>query len=110
MTVRIFILESAERDLKELRRYLIDTFTPKHWQDTYADIRKSVRGLQEFPRSGVIPDEIAQLGLTQYRQILSGKNRIIYEIRAKEIYIHIIADTRRDLGSHLAKRLLQREP
>jgi len=110
MTMRIFILESAERDLKELRRYLLDNFSVEHWQGTYAGIKEAIRGLQKFPRSGVIPDEIAQLGLTQYRQVLSGKNRIIYEIRTHEIYIHIIADMRRDMGSHLSKRLLEREP
>ena len=110
MTMRIFILESAERDLKDLRRYFLANFSDKQWQDTYAGIKEAIRGLLKFPHSGGVPEEITQLGLTQYRQILSGKNRIIYEIRVQEIYIHIIADTRRDMGSHLSKRLLEREP
>jgi toxin ParE1/3/4 len=110
MTVRIFILESAERDLKDLRRYILDNFTPSHWQSAYADLKESIRGLQKFPRSGVVPDEITQLGQTQYRQVLSGKNRIIYEIRVNEIFVHLIVDMRRDLSAHLSKRLLEREP
>jgi toxin ParE1/3/4 len=110
MTVRIFILESAERDLKDLRRYILDNFTPSHWQSAYADIKEAIRGLQKFPRSGVVPDEITQLGQTQYRQVLSGKNRIIYEIRVNEIFVHLIVDMRRDLSAHLSKRLLEREP
>ena len=110
MTTHNFILESAERDLKDLRRYILDNFTPDHWQSAYADIKKAVRGLREFPRSGVVPDEIAQLGQTQYRQILSGKNRIIYEMRADEIFVHVIVDMRRNLSAHLSKRLLEREP
>jgi Plasmid stabilisation system protein. len=110
MTTRIFILESAERDLKDLRRYFLANFSDKQWQDTYAGIKDAIRGLRKFPHSGAVPEEITQLGLTQYRQILSGKTDIIYEIGVHEIYIHIIADMRRDMGSHLSKRLLEREP
>lgn len=110
MSMRIFLLESAERDLKDLRRYMLDNFTPTHWQSVYAGIKEAIRGLQKFPRSGVVPDEIAQLGQTQYRQVLSGKNRVIYEIRDNDVFIHIIVDMRRDLSAHLSKRLLEREP
>ena len=33
-------------------------------------------------------------------------NRVIYEVREQTVYIHIIADTRKDLQSLLIKRLL----
>ena len=55
---------------------------------------------------GTIPPELEKLGLVQYRQILSGKNRIIYELRQNLIYIHIIADTRKEFRSLLMNRLL----
>jgi hypothetical protein len=45
------------------------------------------------------------LNLTQYRQILSGMNRIIYEVRQDAVYIHLVVDTRRDLKDVLMQRL-----
>lgn len=109
MTARILILESAERDLKELRRYILANFSADQWRVTYTGIKEAIRSLRSFPQSGVVPAEIAQLGLNQYRQVLSGKNRIIYELRLPDIYIHVIADMRRDMATHLSKRLLERE-
>ena len=51
-------------------------------------------------------DTIA-LNLTQYRQILSGMNRIIYEVRQETIYIHAVCDTRKDMKTLLMKRMLR---
>lgn len=66
-----------------------------------------MRRLETQPYAGSIPEEIERLNLSQYRQILSGMNRIIYEIRDKTIYIHIIADTRKNLQALLLKNLMQ---
>jgi hypothetical protein len=48
-----------------------------------------------------------QLNLSQYRQILSGMNRIIYEVRQDTLYIHVIVDARRNMTSLLTRRLLR---
>jgi len=77
MSIKIVILESAEHDLKT------------------------------FPHAGSIPEEFEKLNLSQYRQVLSGMNRIIYEVRLDTVYIHIITDARRDLKSLLTRRLLR---
>jgi len=57
--------------------------------------------------SGNIPDELLETGLTQYRQVLVGMNRIIYEVRDETLYIHIICDARRDLRALLLRRVLR---
>ena len=106
MSVRVVLLRSAERDLKELKNYITQQFSLKVWSATYSEIKQSVRYLREFPMVGTIPPELEKLGLVQYRQILSGKNRIIYELRQDLIYIHIIADTRKEFRSLLMTRLL----
>ncbi|MGB6009498.1 hypothetical protein [Castellaniella sp.] len=54
------------------------------------------------------PPELAELGLSQYRQTLSGMNRVIYEVQGDVLYVHIVCDTRKDLRSLLATRLLSR--
>ncbi len=107
MSLKIEILESAEHDLKELRNYIVKNFSLKTWQNTYDKIKEVIRNLKTFPYTGSIPEEIEKLNLSQYRQVISGMNRIIYEVRQDTLYIHIIVDGRRDLTSLLTRRLLR---
>ncbi len=107
MSLKIVILESAEHDLKELRNYIVKNFSLKTWQNTYDKIKEVIRNLKTFPYTGSIPEEIEKLNLSQYRQVISGMNRIIYEVRQDTLYIHIIVDGRRDLTSLLTRRLLR---
>jgi plasmid stabilization system protein ParE len=110
MRLKIVILQSAETDLKELRAYLIGRFSFQTWQSTYASLKTAIRHLETLPYAGSIPEEIERLNLGQYRRILSGMNRIIYEVRGQTIYIHIIADNRKSLPTLLMKRLLRNSP
>jgi plasmid stabilization system protein ParE len=109
MGLRVIILDSAEQDLKELKAYAVKNFSDDAWRTNYAKIKDAIRNLQKFPQAGSIPEEIEKLNLTQYRQVLSGMNRIIYEVRQEVIYIHILVDARRDMTSLLTRRLLRAE-
>lgn len=106
MRVKVVILASAERDLKDLRAYIVKNFSAGDWRVTYAKLKETIRNVQDFPLAGSIPDEIEQLHLGQYRQVVSGLNRIIYEVRQDGVYIHIIADVRRDMKTLLMRRVL----
>lgn len=110
MSLKIVILQSAETDLKELRVYLTERFSVQTWQSTHASLKAAIRHLTTLPYAGSIPDEIEKLNLGQYRQVLSGMNRVIYEMRGQTIYVHIIADTRKSLPALLMKRLLRDNP
>ena len=107
MSLKVVILESAEHDLTELRRYIVKNFSLETWQNTYDKIKKVIRNLKTFPYTGSIPEELEKLNLSQYRQVISGMNRIIYEVRQDTLYIHIIVDGRRDMASLLTRRLLR---
>lgn len=110
MSLKIVILQSAETDLKELCIYLTERFSVQTWQSTLASLKAAIRHLATLPYAGSIPDEIEKLNFGQYRQVLSGMNRIIYEVRGQTIYIHIIADSRKSLPALLMKRLLRGHP
>ncbi|MNO95040.1 Plasmid stabilization system protein [compost metagenome] len=110
MRSKVVILQSAETDLKELRSCLIKNFSNQTWQSTYSSLKAAIRHLGEQPYTGSIPEEIEKLNLSQYRQILSGMNRVIYEVREQTVFVHIIADTRKSLPALLMKRLLQGNP
>jgi len=105
--VRAVFLAEAEKDLRALRKYLIRQFDKATWLHAYAGIKATVRAAAAFPQSGTILPELEAVGLMQYRQVLAGMNRIIYEVHGDMLYIHIVCDTRRDLRSLLARRLLQ---
>jgi plasmid stabilization system protein ParE len=107
MPFSVVILESATQDLKDLQRSVSESFSADAWRNAHDKIRECIRNLKVFPYAGSIPDELENLGLTQYRQILSGMNRIIYEVRMVTIYIHMIGDARRDMKSLLTKRLFR---
>lgn len=107
MSVTAVFLRSAEQDIKELRSYIIKNFGKGAWQDCYTKIKTSVGVIETHPHGGNIPEELESLNLTQYRQVLSGMNRIIYEVRQETAYIHIACDARKDMKSVLTRRLLR---
>ena len=107
MTFRVVFLESAEQDLKELKSYMVKNFGGDTWQASYTRIKDAVNTIETFPLGGNVPEELDRLNLTQYRQVVSGMNRIIYEVRQEIIYIHMICDTRKDMKSLLTRRLLR---
>jgi toxin ParE1/3/4 len=105
--VRVVFLPGAEQDLRDIRHYVLKKFGPQAWGDTLARLRATTDALKAFPLSGVVPDELADLGSERYRQLVSGKNRVIYEPTAEFVYIHIVCDVRRDLRGLLGRRLLR---
>ena len=107
MTFKVVILHSAKCDLKSIKSYVIRQFSTSTWQHTYDALKQTMRRLETQPHAGSIPEEIERLNLSQYRQVISGMNRIIYEIRDQTIYVHIIADTRKNLQALLLKNLIQ---
>ena len=107
MACKVVILASAEQDLKELSAAMLKTSTADTWRTTYAHIKEAVCKLANAPQAARMPEEIDKLHLTQYRQWRSGMNRLIYEVRQEVIYIHIIADARRDMNTLLTRRLLR---
>ncbi len=107
MPHHVVFLHQAELDLIELKKYISANFSKKIWQTTYQNIKKVVNELKKLPEAGHIPPELESLNLVQYRQVMSGINRIVYEIRGLMIYIHIVCDSRQDMAEILFKRLLR---
>ena len=107
MSFSVMFLRSAEHDLKKLKSYLVKNFGVDTWQASYRRIQETIGTIQTFPLGGNIPEELEKLNLTQYRQVISGMNRVIYEVRQQTIYIHIVCDPRKDMKSLLIKRLLR---
>ncbi|QET04383.1 type II toxin-antitoxin system RelE/ParE family toxin [Cupriavidus pauculus] len=84
----------------------MDAFGMAVWEESYAQIQASIQRIREFPECGPVADELSTLTAERFREVQSGKNRIIYEVRDDTIYVHLIVDRRRDLTSLLQRILL----
>ncbi|KAA1004370.1 type II toxin-antitoxin system RelE/ParE family toxin [Paraburkholderia panacisoli] len=100
-------LDEAQEDTKDLRRYILKTFGAETWKQTSAELAVTFGNIRQIPQSGYVPAELSDFGGLNFREALSGQNRVIYEVRDDTIYIHVVTDTRRDLRTLLQKRLLR---
>ena len=107
MSVHVVILHGAEADLIELRQYMRRRFGIGAWKDSLAAIRKAIACIAAHPQAGKLPEELVALNLAQYRQVLAGMNRIVYEPRGDVVHVHVICDVRRDLRALLLRRLIE---
>lgn len=107
MTVQVVVLQGAEADLHELRHYLLRRFGTSRWRDSRQAIARALARIASQPHAGKLPEELLALNLAQYRRVLAGMNRIIYELRGDVAYVHVICDVRRDLRALLLRRILE---
>ena len=105
--MEVVILRSAETDLRDLRDHIRRRFGATAWKDSDTKIRQAVKRIAAHPLAGKLPEELTDLGLIQYRQVLAGVNRIIYELRDGTAYVHVICDARRDLRALLMRRIIE---
>ncbi len=96
--------DAARDDVLQIRHYLQAHYSAAYAARVTEEIRLEVALLKRRPELGHVVDELAALGLPQFRQILAGQNRIIYEQRAQVLYVHLVCHTSMDLAALLARR------
>jgi plasmid stabilization system protein ParE len=70
-------------------------------------IGKTVEGLRANPLRGPSVPELAELGVTGYRQVVVGPYRVIYRVSEFAVFVVAVVDSRRDLKQALFGRLLR---
>ena len=93
--------EAARDDLLEIRAYLKTNQFPAFVKKVTEQIRDEVGSLEDWPSKGVFVRE-----LDQYRELLAGQHRIIFERGSEAFYVHIVCHASRDLEAFLRRRLL----
>jgi len=101
------ILPTARIGIEELRSYIVRTFGWETWRQTSAQLQQTIAHIRQFPESGHLPAELEGFIEDNFRQALSGKNRIIYQVRDDIVFIHLVVDTRRDLQALLHRIVLR---
>lgn len=101
------VLPTARIGMDELRNYIVRTFGWETWRQTSAQIQETITQIRQYPDSGHMPAELEGFVDERFRQALSGRNRIIYQVREDTIFIHLVVDTRRDLPALLQRIVLR---
>lgn len=103
---QVLLTKGAAQDLESIYDYIADfdcTANADHVLDRLSQV---VESLTAFPERGAYPNELVALGIRDYRQTTFKPYRVIYRVVGRKVYIHLIADGRRDMQSLLARRLL----
>jgi toxin ParE1/3/4 len=102
------LTQGAEDDLEQIYDYVSVHRSRDAALALLDAFAETMATLTQFPERGSVPDEFEVLGLREFRQILMAPYRIIYRPLASRVFIIVIADGRRDMQSHLERRLLRR--
>ena len=98
--------DAARDDLLDIRAYLKSHQSAAFVKKVTEQIRDEVGSLRDWPSKGAYVRELEELQLDQYRELLVGQHRIIFERASEVFYIHIVCHTSRDLEALLRRRLL----
>jgi plasmid stabilization system protein ParE len=104
--MNIIWTEAARDDLLEIRAHLKMNQSAAFVKKVTADIRDEVASLRDWPSKGVFVRELEELQLDQYRELLAGQHRIIFERGSEAFYVHLVCHASRDLEALLRRRLL----
>ena len=107
MASLVQLTDDAVEDLAEICDYLSRHHSPAKAKDVLEQMESRFRSLSEYPRSGSHPKELLEVGIREYREVVSYPYRIIYRVLHEHVYVLVIADGRRDMQTLLQRRLLQ---
>jgi toxin ParE1/3/4 len=96
----------ASGDLIEILEF-IGADRPAAARDLGREILRQSKTLAQSSLRGRIVPELSQQGITDCREILVSRYRIIYRVHSEAVRIAAVIDTARDLGEALLRRLLR---
>ena len=97
----------AQQDLDELYEYIASNDAVPKAEHVLDEIGQALDSLGTMPERGAITKELLALGIRDYRETYFKPYRILYQIEGGAVYVHVIADGRRDMATLLHKRLLR---
>jgi toxin ParE1/3/4 len=105
MAFTVRFTNEAHKDLRGIHAWISKNDSVENADYVAREIVRTPLTLREFPQRGAHPPELLLQGNRSYRQLIFKPYRILYRIRAKVVYIAVIADGRRDMALLLARRL-----
>ena len=100
----VIISQFAEDDLNEIVEYYF-SLNPNYVENIVSEFETNVLSLQQYPKRGRIVPELDRQGISQYRELIQGYYRIVYEISEDKVIVHTIIDGRRNFEDILISKL-----
>jgi len=106
MAYEVLLTKDAERDLEDIYRYIAEHDSAANADYVLDRLLQTAEDLQTHPDRGSCPRELRSIGIAEYRQVFFKPYRMIYRVHSQRVVVYVIADSRRDMQSLLARRLL----
>ena len=107
MRYEVRLTKAAARDIEDIYDYIAATDSSVKAAAVLDRLLKTAESLASLPNRGAYVKELADLGIKEYRQMVFKPFRIIYRVAGSCVTIYLISDGRRNMQSHLARRLLR---
>lgn len=107
MAFLVQLTDDAAHDLETICDYIARHDGAGRADYVLEQIEKAFSSLSEYPERGSYPTELLDIGIREYREIVSRPYRIIYRVMGTDVYVLLIADGRRDMQTLLQRRLLR---
>ena len=98
------VTKFAEDDLDEIAEYY-NSLSSSYVEKTISEFEKNIMSLKSSPKSGRVVPELARQGIQNYRELIQGYYRIIYEIIDTVVYIITVIDGRRNFEKVIIEKL-----
>ena len=102
----VIVSKSAEDDLRDIVDYY-KSLNPPYVESVITQFEHNILSLSRFPLSGRIVPELYDQGIEQYREMIQGQYRIVYEMQAENVVVQAVIDSRRNLQDILLTKLLR---
>ena len=109
MNYQVNILEQTEQDLLDIYYYVAYHDDEEKALNLLDKLEEACLSLDNMPQRGVIPQELSQIGVLDYLQIVCFSYRILYQIDNDQVFIYAVLDGRREMQQLLEQRLLRHD-
>mgnify|MGYP003540254543 FL=1 len=100
----VIVSQFAEDDLNEIVEYYF-LLSQNYVEKIISEFEENIMSLKKHPRSGRVVPELEKQGILQYRELIQGYYRIVYEISDDKVIVHTIIDGRRNFEDLIISKL-----
>ncbi len=104
----IVILPDAQADLLELQDYMLQRWNTELWLAAEDDIFAQLAQVDSSLITGPVVALLADVGITDYRTILTSHHRLLYRQVNGTTFVYAVAGQTQDFQALLLKRLFRR--
>ena len=100
----VIVSQFAEDDLNEIVEYYF-LLSQNYVEKIISEFEENIMSLKKHPRSVRVVPELEKQGILQYRELIQGYYRIVYEISDDKVIVYAKIDGRRNFEDIIISKL-----